>query len=196
MATGTIKKPASVQFAIYDSVADLGLVSGSATIAGAWAAMGAQSILIAPGDDFASGQVLAQIGTVEIVKMNSSSTRGWTQFYGKDIGVGDYRMGLATNGGPSGTWVKIMDKESIIQEAKTITGVTVPANSAQSGSVSVAKTGYTPLGVIGVTTSNGYAIPSCLYVSGTTLYYRITNSHQTSNVNNATLTVNVLYLKS
>lgn len=184
-----------VQYKIYNSVEDLGLTVGSATIAGAWAAMSANSILIATGNDFTSSQVPTQLGTVEIVK-GINDTRGWIYFYGKSIDVGDYRMGLGENSGPIGTWVKIMDKESIIQEAKIITGITVSANGSQAGTVSVAKSGYTPFGVIGTNTTNGYAIPSACYVSGTTLYYRITNSHQTANVNNATLTVNILYLKN
>ena len=163
-------------------------------MANVWNALPTSSMLIQNASAFAASALPATYGCVEIVK-SIASTNGFICFHEKGDG-GDYRMGLTSSNEPTGTWVKIIDRGSIIQEAKTITGITVTANGAQSGSVSVAKSGYTPLGVIGVNTSNGYGIPSACYISGTTLNYRITNSHQTSNVNNAQLTVNILYLKN
>ena len=117
-----------VKYKIYNSVEDLGLVSGSATIASAMAAMSAPSILIAPGDDFASSQVPTQLGTVEIVKLNNGSTRGWIYFYGKDRGVGDYRMGLVNDGGPCGVWTGAIDYVKVVTSTASRT-VSVPADS-------------------------------------------------------------------
>lgn len=136
MATGTIKKPASAKFDMYDSVADLGLTVGSATIAGAWAAMRAPSILITQGGEFASSQVPATLGTVEIVK-GINDTRGWIYFYGKDISVGDYRMGLATYGGPSGTWVRqyagLTTSTTMVTLAASATSENVTAPTVSGG---------------------------------------------------------------
>ena len=186
-----------VQFKIYDSIADLGLTVGSATIAGAWAAMAGQNaMLLCNATEFTSTSVPSTAGNIVMYRLASYPQRGIIRYFARVPVVGDYSMGVDTNGNADGTWIMTLNRESIIQEAKTITGITVGVNTAQSGSVSVAKSGYTPLGVIGVTTSNGYGIPSACYITGTTLNYRITNSHQTAAVNNATLTANVLYIKN
>lgn len=104
----------SNNFATFSSVTQIGLTSGSATIADAMAAMREKSILIAPAVEFAVSQRPTQLGTVLIVKVDSASTRGWIQFYGKDRIVGDYRMGLATDGGPSGTWTGADDLVTVV----------------------------------------------------------------------------------
>lgn len=137
MATGAIKKAASSEFDMYDSVADLGLTVGSATIADAMAAMSAKSILIAPAGDFASSQVPSQTGAVEIVKLNTNSTRGWICFYGKDRGIGDYRMGLAINGGPSGTWTGASDLVTVVTSTASRT-VSIAADTG----INVLSSGY------------------------------------------------------
>lgn len=124
--------PSDVQYKVYDSVADLGLTSGSATIAGAWSALGEGEILICDGADFASGERPASYGTVEIVKVSSS--RGYIYFHGKEVASGDYRMFLNSSSVPDGTWHKeTVDQDTLAASAFSVTGVsggTVTVNSA------------------------------------------------------------------
>lgn len=91
-----------VHYKIYSSVTELGLTSGTATIAGAWSALSAGEILFSPASDFSSGETPASSGAVEICK--ESSTSGWVEFHGVADTDGDYRMFL-TSGSPSGTWI-------------------------------------------------------------------------------------------
>lgn len=99
-----------VQYKIYDSIVDLGLTSGSATISGAWAALRAvaPAMLVCLSSEFASTQMPEgnQYGTVTIAVAYSdlSVARGWVEFHGYGSGVGDYRQFLSSSA-PSGTWV-------------------------------------------------------------------------------------------
>ena len=100
-----------VDYKIYNSVTDLGLTSGSATISGAWSAMPDNSILICnisafsssewPTSGFTSGTFY---GTIVIIKV--ISYRGSIYAYGKTAEHGDWRMYLVDGTNvPSGTWV-------------------------------------------------------------------------------------------
>ena len=100
-----------LDFAIYNSVTDIGLTSGSATILTAFNALGNNAALYATGNDFAASALPtgAQTGTVEIVRHLDG--RAHVMFYGKDKTVGDWRMPLGSttyNGNdsnlPSGIW--------------------------------------------------------------------------------------------
>lgn len=88
---GTIK--------IYHSVTDLGLTSGSATIADAWSALPLNSMLIADAASFASGQVPTQYGVVRMTKISYS--RPDIEFVGKYLTgsakSGIYRKGMGDN---------------------------------------------------------------------------------------------------
>ena len=111
-----------VNYKIYNSVTDLGLTSGSATIAGAYAALSDNQMLICTSDEFASGQT-PTIGQVEIVKP-SLAWRGRINFYGKDSSNGDYRMFLTGSQEPSGTWVSVYTgavQQSTVSAASGIT---------------------------------------------------------------------------
>ena len=92
----------NIKYQIYNSVTDLGLTSGSATIAGAYSAMAIPSILICPAGDFTD--VPHVYGTVEIVKVGVS--RGYIRFWGKGSDSGEYRMYLSSDNLPTGTWVR------------------------------------------------------------------------------------------
>ena len=86
---GTIK--------IYHDVTDLGLTSGSATIADAWSALPLNSMLIADGASFESVQVPTRYGVVKMTKINTS--RPDIEFVGKYISgsakSGIYRKGMS-----------------------------------------------------------------------------------------------------
>ena len=92
-----------VQYKIYNSVTDLGLTSGSATIAGAWNAMPDSSILLCPNGDFAGGEVPNIGGYVEIKKQ--SIVRGVIFVYAKTSERPDYRMHLNDSNVPDGKWM-------------------------------------------------------------------------------------------
>lgn len=98
-----------VQYKIYDSVTDLGLTIGSATIAGAFAAMPNYSILIAPRSDFATAeQPVNASGDIEIRKVGKNGNLGGVWFFGRDSSARDYRMFLNSSGVPTGTWVSLI----------------------------------------------------------------------------------------
>ena len=106
----TARENIGLDYAIYNSVTDLGLTSGSATILAAFNAMSTNTILICPAGEFASGEVPTSYGTVEIVK-SSDAARSYVRFYGKAKGDHDWRMylGATTYNGndqdkPSGYW--------------------------------------------------------------------------------------------
>ena len=88
---------------IYKSVTELGLSTGTATLAGAWDAMSDGDALIADASEFATNQLPMDGSTCGYVEMiRSTNTRGRILYISKD--VLDYRMFMATGGGPSGVW--------------------------------------------------------------------------------------------
>jgi len=95
-----------VKFNIFNSVEDLGLTTGSATIAGAFAAMPNYSILIVPRSEFATAeQPVNESGDIEIHKVGENGNLGGVWFVGRESSAGDYRMFLDSSGTPTGTWV-------------------------------------------------------------------------------------------
>lgn len=99
----------TTDYVIYDSVADLGLSAGSATISGAINALynAAPALLICDAGDFANTEVPSQYGVVEIGRVTPAGTiREWIMYYGRLESVGDYRMFLDSGGSPTGTWVE------------------------------------------------------------------------------------------
>lgn len=108
MATGTIKKPASVEFDMYDSVADLGLTVGSATISQAWSAMaGKDAILMCNATDFASSSIPSTAGNIMMYRLASHPLRGIIRYFARAPVVGDYAMEIDTNGNASGKWTPL-----------------------------------------------------------------------------------------
>ena len=95
---------------VYHTVTELGLTSGSATLAAAWAAMTSYSMLICGATDFASTEwpnTSNQYGSFEIIRL--AETRGRISFIYKDKADPDYVMHLQTDSntnitGPSGVW--------------------------------------------------------------------------------------------
>lgn len=95
----------NADYTFYDSVTDLSLTAGSATISTAFSAMSTSSVLIATAANFSSSAVPSTLGTVIIVKSTDAS-RSWIQFFGKTGTQGDYRMYLNGSNVPDGTWVE------------------------------------------------------------------------------------------
>lgn len=100
-----------VEFKIYESVTDLGLTAGSATLTGVWSAMPDNSILICNISAFSSSEwptagftAATFYGTIVIIKV--LSYRGSIYAYGKTPAAGDWRMYLTDGTNiPTGTWV-------------------------------------------------------------------------------------------
>lgn len=97
---------ASLDYAMYNSVTDVGLTSGSATIVAAAAAMPMNSYLICPANEFDSTSVPSLYGHIEIL-IPGAVTRMSILFRGKEASIGDYRMFVNSSGVPDGTWHKI-----------------------------------------------------------------------------------------
>lgn len=118
-----------VDFKVYDSVSDIGLTSGSATIAGAWSALSANEILICEASDFttSTGGVPSTLGTVEII--HYSGGRGSITFYGKEAGNADYRMYLNSSNVPTGDWVRMAEVLDLGTFTSTAKSFTLPAAS-------------------------------------------------------------------
>ena len=176
-ALGTHKS----DFTIYDSVTDVGQTSGSATIAGAYAAMPTYSILYADQSQWASGQLPSGFnGYVWIVKGYNS--RSSIEAKGSMATYGDYRMFLDSNGTPTGTWINTGGQSFVIDYVE-VDNVTVNAQGEANSTVSAAKTGYTPVGVVGTflgNASNGGGNNSrCsfnrFYIDSGNVSYRVIN---------------------
>ena len=84
-------------------------------------------------------------------------------------------------------------------ETKEVTIASVPANSVADGSVSVARTGYTAIGLVGWTQSytGGFDISYAqLDIAYQTAYVRIRNFNPASYTNVGAIYVYVLYVKN
>lgn len=112
-----------VNYKIYDSVTDLGLTSGSATIVGAWTAMPDGSILICPRGDFPASELPKDTpGEIEIIK-NVNGLVGKVEFHGKTAADGDYRMFINSSNVPTGTWYALPPLKSVTYAAWDTCGV-------------------------------------------------------------------------
>lgn len=91
----------------------------------------------------------------------------------------------------------------LVEDVEVIDGLTVNANNYATTSKSVSKTGYTPLGIVGVHlenattggTYNTYVFTHSFYLSGTTAYFVLRNTHASTNAK-IKITISVLYVKS
>ena len=97
-----------VKYKIYNSVEDIGLTVGSATIAGAVAALPAYSILIAQSEDWLASELPGSYGLVEICRQGTS-TRVSIEFRGRREIDGMYIMYMTGGAGsvPTGTWMPV-----------------------------------------------------------------------------------------
>lgn len=88
---------------IYNSVTQLGLTSGSAAIAEAYAALPVNSVLITQAADFNSDGLPSTNGYVELLK-STAAARGSIRFIGKNSQTGDWTMDLTGENAPAGAW--------------------------------------------------------------------------------------------
>lgn len=114
-----------IKYRIFRVVTDLGLTSGTATLASCWAAMSTGDILIAPPSEFAPGQVPENSGSVVLVR--DAGTSGSLRFYGTRT----YEQPFANNY-PSGTWNTILNDTDVIPVNKGGTGATTAEAARQN----------------------------------------------------------------
>lgn len=108
-----------VKYKIYNSVTDLGLTAGSATIAGAFSALASDEILICPASEFSSTErpmPQYSAGLVEMIHLLNGACS--ILFYGDTSGYGDYRMFTDGNGVPTGAWIP--QDYSFVKEGVTV----------------------------------------------------------------------------
>lgn len=96
----------------YNSVTALGLTSGSATIAGALAAMSANSILVCNSNEFDAAETPSEYGTVEIINLTNAHERAIINFRGKAFNSGGAKSNAVMfldgpTGVPDGDWYPV-----------------------------------------------------------------------------------------
>lgn len=122
----------------FDTVGDLGLTVGSATISGAVSALlnNAPAMLCCDSGDFGQSAVPSQYGVVEIVAI--AANRIFINFYGQTGPVGDYRMFLS-DGSPSGVWVR----DGLFSAEYTASNLTNKVGTFDTGSTVLKRSGNT-----------------------------------------------------
>lgn len=114
-----------IKYRIFRVVTDLGLTSGTATLAGCWAAMSPGDILIAPPSEFAPEQIPENSGSVVLVR--NAGTSGSLRFYGNRTYEQEFQ-----NNYPTGTWHTILNDTDIIPVSKGGTGANTPEAARQN----------------------------------------------------------------
>lgn len=95
-------------------------------------------------------------------------------------------------------WYKLPNAADFVVDSATSGSQTLNHNAASAYSVSIAKSGYTPLCISGYSfdgTNAAFLSPSMMYISGNNAVFTIYNTSTTANVN-FTITARVLYIKS
>ena len=177
-------------YAVYDSVEDIGLTSGSATISGAYSALPSRSMLITRASEFASGQ--ANTGIVIMIK--------YSDYYTPLINVGRdgdiYQMGQDSDNLPNGTWTRFTETSDFVTEEKTGSTGSISAGGNKAGSITITKNGYTPIAIAGFNSGNTWLVVTQMYISSsTTLNYTVRNVHASSS-GSGTVSVKILYRKN
>lgn len=114
-----------IKYRIFRVVTDLGLTSGTATLAGCWAAMSPGDILIAPPSEFAPGQIPENSGSLVLVR--NAGTSGSLRFYGNRTYEQEFQ-----NNYPTGIWHTILNDTDIIPINKGGTGAATAAEARQN----------------------------------------------------------------
>lgn len=176
-------------YVVYDSVEDIGLTSGSATISGAYNALSLRNILITRATEFASGQ--ANTGTVIMIK--------YSDYYTSIINVGHdgdiYQMGQNSDHLPNGTWTRFTKYSDFVTEEKTGSTGSISAGGNKTGSITITKSGYMPIAIAGFNSGNTWLVVSQMYISSsTTLNYTVRNVHSSSS-GSGDISVKILYKK-
>lgn len=179
-----------IKYKIYDSVTDIGLTNGSATIAGAYAALPNRGVLIAAVEQFASGQASGAL--VVMIKR----TPGAGVILNMARGGPVYHQPLNSNNVPTGTWTRFTEtSDFVIAECTGSTG-TVSAGTNKVGNITITKSGYTPIAIAGFNTGNSWLLVSDITITNsTTLHWTIRNI-STSSSGSGTFRVKILYRKN
>ncbi len=94
--------------------------------------------------------------------------------------------------------IKILGKlPSIVVDTVSTGSFNIAANNVRETTISIAKTGYTPLGIMGYNLSGSgvsFCFPYHLYLDGNTAYYAFRNNSN-GQVTGVTLKLYVLYIK-
>lgn len=92
----------------------------------------------------------------------------------------------------SGTMKSFSPKLAVFETASS--EISIPADDRGVFSIPIAKTGYTPIGIIGITTANNWTFLGSFTLYGNDVQVVIHN--RTTYAQNQTVTVAVLYLKN
>ncbi len=178
------------EYVFYDSVSDIGLTDGSATIAGAYAALPNRSILIVNVDQFASGQASGAL--IIMVKRSPSYGVILNMARGGNI----YHQPLNSDSVPTGTWTRFTETSDFVTEECTGSTGSISAGGNKTGSITITKSGYTPIAIAGFNSGNTWLVVSQMYISSsTTLNYTVRNVHASSS-GSGTVSVKILYRKN
>ena len=110
-------------------------------------------------------------------------------------GTNDAPAGIEITRNSSGTvTTSISGLDSIVVEQKTVS-YTLVANGSDQKSVSVSKTGYVPIGIVGVQPNNTSVAIQSFLLSSNTAYARLKNLTATA-IGSTNLAFHVLYIKS
>ena len=178
------------EYVVYDTVADIGLTNGSATIAGAYAALPNRGILIANVDQFASGQ--ASGGFILMIKRTPSTGL----ILSRARAGNTYHQPLNADFVPTGTWSRFAETADFVVETTSESTGSISAGTNKAGSITITKSGYTPIAIAGFNTGNSWLLVSDITISNsTTLHYTIRNVHASSS-GSGTFSVKILYRKN
>lgn len=88
----------------------------------------------------------------------------------------------------------------VVEDKVLTSSKAISANSYGNGSVSIAKSGYTPIGIVGMHVENAsggsyntYCSIHSFYLDGTTAYYIVRNNHASSTAT-IKITASVMYV--
>ena len=177
-------------YVVYDTVEDIGLTYGSATISGAYAALPNRGILIANVDQFASGQASGAL--VVMIKRIPSAGVILNMARAGNI----YHQPLNSDNVPTGTWTRFTETSDFVLDSASASTGSVAAGSNAVGNITITKSGYTPIAIAGFNTGNSWLLVSDITITNsTTLHYTIRNVHASSS-GSGTFSVKILYRKN
>ena len=136
-----------IKYRIFRLVTDLGLTSGTATLASCWAAMSTGDILITPPSEFAPDQIPENSGSVVLVR--DAGTSGSLRFYGSRTYEQEFQ-----NNYPTGIWHTILNDTDIIPVSKGGTGAATAAEARQNLGIDFSGTVLSVAGVGADTAGN------------------------------------------
>ena len=193
-----------------------GTVTGNLTVSGTLTGTASGNLPLSGGTmtgtiDTSYSQALRKTDNNNYIQINSgiatadgSNLVMCAKGYSGGLGAGAFQLTARDSneykilhGKPDGTLTwngkSVQTSDTILFEQYTVS-YTLAGNGSEQKSVSVAKTGYTPLGIVGVyPTSSAVAIQS-FNISSSTAYVKLKNLTPTA-ITSTNMYVNVLYVK-